>query len=430
MGGGVLQLAAYGGQDIETMGNPQMTFFKSVYKKHTNFSIEIIEQSFNGNITKEESRVDSTISKSGDLIHGCHLDIKFPEFPVGSGSSYNNWVNSTGYAYVKEVSLSIGELQIDKHYSEWFDIWNELTDIQIKEHLLVNKHILKEWHLRENTGNCKPIQCYVPLIFWFNRYYNCALPILALQYHDVKLNFTFRNLDFLINTDGTLGNNTEAPSVKLYTEYIFLDVEERKMFANNKHEYLIEQVQHKNINFSKINEIKFNFQIKELIWVVRNNNAGLEKTSNIDSISNKSNTDSTTSHTFINGNDYFNYETNTYDTNRIEYVGGYASNEPFEKCKIVMNGIDRFSEQKASYFRTMQPLRYHSRTPTKHIYMYSFSLNPEKYQPSGTCNFSRLHTVNLNFDNITTDDSQLLVFATNYNVLVISSGMAGLKYAN
>ena len=127
MGGGVLQLAAYGGQDIETMGNPQMTFFKSVYKKHTNFSIEIIEQSFNGNITKEESRVDSTISKSGDLIHGCHLDIKFPEFPVGSGSSYNNWVNSTGYAYVKEVSLSIGELQIDKHYSDWMHIWSELN---------------------------------------------------------------------------------------------------------------------------------------------------------------------------------------------------------------------------------------------------------------------------------------------------------------
>ena len=124
MGGGVLQLAAYGGQDIETMGNPQMTFFKSVYKKHTNFSIEIIEQSFNGNITKEESRVDSTISKSGDLIHGCHLDIKFPEFPVGSGSSYNNWVNSTGYAYVKEVSLSIGELQIDKHYSYSYQSYN------------------------------------------------------------------------------------------------------------------------------------------------------------------------------------------------------------------------------------------------------------------------------------------------------------------
>ena len=143
MGGGVLQLAAYGGQDIETMGNPQMTFFKSVYKKHTNFSIEIIEQSFNGNITKEESRVDSTISKSGDLIHGCHLDIKFPEFPVGSGSSYNNWVNSTGYAYVKEVSLSIGELQIDKHYSDQI---KELEDSKKEPEIL---ETIKQFHADE-----------------------------------------------------------------------------------------------------------------------------------------------------------------------------------------------------------------------------------------------------------------------------------------
>tara|TARA_B110000259_G_C13977871_1_gene387432 strand:+ start:60 stop:1334 length:1275 start_codon:yes stop_codon:yes gene_type:complete len=424
MGGGILQLSSYGGQDIETVGNPQISFFKSVYKKHTNFAIETIEQQFEGNISNKESKVYAKINKNGDLIHKCYLDIKFPKFPSSSGpSTYNNWTNGTAYAYVKEVSLLIGDLLIDKHISEWFDVWNELTDYYQNEHLMVNKHLSKIGHLKRNQGECEPLQCYLPLQFWFNRYTNLALPLVALQFHDVKLQFVFRDLDNLINTDGSnVGTNTTPPNTKLFVDFIFLDVDERKKFAQNSHEYLIEQVQFNKTSLNKRNEIKFNHTVKEIIWVCRNNNVGKEATSNIDATLNKVNS------ALSNGNDYFNYSTLT-NTN-VEYVGGYPSNEPFSHATINFNGINRFDKQRASYFRTVQPINYHTRVPTKHIYCYSFALQPQKHQPSGTCNFSRMHTAFLELDNITTDPSELLVFATNYNVLVIQSGMAGLKYSN
>ena len=124
------------------------------------------------------------------------------------------------------------------------------------------------------------------------------------------------------------------------------------------------------------------------------------------------------------------YSTLTYDANRTEYVGGYPSNEPFEKAWVSFNDIERFNRQKASYFRTIQPSTYHSRVPTKHIYNYSFCLKPEAIQPSGSCNFSRMKDCKLEFENITSDDTELFVFATNYNILAIHAGMGGLKYSN
>ena len=436
MGGGILQLSSYGGQDVETIGNPQMTFFKSVYKRHTNFAIETIEQSFEGNITNNENKITSIINKNGDLIHRCFLDIKFPEFPTNGSDAdqYTNWTNATGYAYLKEVSLFIGDLLIDKHISEWFDIWNELTDTNNNEHLFVNKHLAKKNTLKNNNGNrtCKPIQCYIPLQFWFNRFISSALPLLSLQYHDVKIQFLFRNLRHLINTSYTnvAAAPTQTPSVKLFVDYIFLDAPERKQFAEKSHEYLIEQVQFKKETLKTSNNINFNHPVKELIWVVRNKTVGTESTSNVNVALNSVKTETNSINTMNNGNDYFNYATLTYDANRTEYVGGFASNEPFEKAVVSFNGIDRFSKQKASYFRTIQPLTYHSKVPRKHIYNYSFCIKPESLQPSGSCNFSRMQDCSLKFDNITTDDSELFVFARNYNVLVIHAGMGGLKYSN
>ena len=436
MGGGTLQLSSYGGQDVETIGNPQMTFFKSDYKRHTNFAIETIEQNFEGTITNNESKVTSIINKNGDLIHRCFLDIKFPEFSANTNNTnenYTNWTNATGYAYLKEVSLFIGDLLIDKHISEWFDIWNELTDINNNEHLVVNKNYAKTNTLKNNDNkqSCKPLQCYVPLQFWFNRFISSALPLLALQYHDVKLQFLFRDLKHLINTDGTIGNTpTQIPSVKLFVDYIFLDAPERKQFAEKSHEYLIEQVQFKKDTLTTSNNINFNHPVKELIWTVRNKNVGKESTSNINAVANTVKTISNNSNTMNNGNDYFNYSTLEYNTTRTEFVGGFASNEPFERANISFNGMERFSKQRASYFRTIQPLTYHSKVPRKHIYNYSFCIKPESLQPSGSCNFSRMQDCSLEFDNITTDDSDLFVFAKSYNVLVIHAGMGGLKYSN
>jgi len=359
-----------------------------------------------------------------------YLDVKFPEFPKnitgGGATTYNNWTNQTGHAYVKEVSIYIGDLLIDKHIGEWYDVWNELTDYYQNEHLAVNKQLAKKSYLISNGNtNCSGLQCYIPLKFWFNRYIHSALPLVALQFHDVRLEFKFRGLDYLINTNNPIGTNTNAPNTKLLVDYIFLDADERRMFANNSHKYLIEQLQIKNNTLQLQNEIKFNHPVKELIWFCRNSNAGKEDTSNIDATVNYPIKGTST---ITQGNDYFNYS--CANPAVTEYVGGYGSNEPFDNAKIVFNGTDRFSSKKASYFRTIQPINHHSRTPTKHIYCYSFSLKPENFQPSGSCNFSRIHSSYLQFDKITSDPTELYVFATNYNILYIESGMGGLAYSN
>jgi len=444
MGGGTLQLSSYGGQDLETIGNPQISFFKSVYKKHTNFAIESIQQFFDGDITNTQCKVSSTIKKNGDLIHKCFLDIKFPEFPAHTSNAgdinndinprYMNWTNATAYAYVKEASLFIGDLLIDKHISEWFDVWNELTDVNNKEHLFVNKHLAKNNYLKNNTygvnPGCVPLQCYMPLQFWFNRHISSSLPLIALQYHDVKLQFTFRDLKHLVNTNGKIGTLTSNPEVKLFVDYIFLDVNERKQFAQNSHEFLIEQVQFRKSSLLNINPIKFNHPIKELIWICRNNNVSNESTNNINAVNNIVKSKNNSINSLSNGNDYFNYSTENYDSSRVEFVGSYPSNEPFSTCKLIFNGMDRFQEQKASYFRCIQPNNYHSKVSSKHIYNYSFSIKPEAFQPSGTCNFSRMKNPILEFKNITPDPTELIVFAVNYNILAIHAGMGGLKYSN
>ena len=436
MGGGTFQLSSYGGQDVETIGNPQMTFFKCVYKRHTNFAIETIEQTFNGTISNKESKVNCIINKNGDLIHKCYLDVRLPEFEANNNNNeddYTNWTNATGYAYLKEVSVLIGDLLIDKHISEWFDIWNELTDLNNDEHLLVNKTLSKNNTLKNNDmkQSCKPIQCYIPLQFWFNRHINSALPLLALQYHDVKLEFIFRDIRHLINTSGTIGNTpANSPSVKLFVDYIFLDAPERKMFAEKSHEYLIEQLQYKKENLKKSNDINFNHPVKELIWVARNKNVGKESTTNINAVLNTVKKSIGASNTMDNGNDYFNYSTLSYDEKRTEYVGGFSSNEPFETGTVIFNGIERFPRQKASYFRTIQPLTYHTKVPRKHIYNYSFCIKPEALQPSGSCNFSRMQDCKLELDNVPENESDLIVFARNYNILAIHAGMGGLKYSN
>ena len=156
MGGGVLQLALYGGQDKETIGNPQISFFRCVYKRHSNFAIETIEQPFtSGSVSKDECTVNAIIGRNGDLIHKMYLDVELPNFPKNTAGNnnnnlYNNWTNQTGHAYVKEASIYIGELLIDKHIGEWYDVWNELSDYYENEHLLVNKQLAKKAYLLSN----------------------------------------------------------------------------------------------------------------------------------------------------------------------------------------------------------------------------------------------------------------------------------------
>ena len=433
MGGGLMQLVAYGAQDIYLTGNPQITFFKVVYRRHTNFSMEAIQQTLNGAVAAAGSTVTATISRNGDLVSNLWLDVVLPASGAApTDGNYINWTNNTGHALLKECEVEIGGQRIDRHYSEWLDVWNELTDHDESEWAGLNKHGAKNAYLKSNGGAVTPTntQFYVPLQFWFCRNPGLALPLIALQYHEVKVKLTTRNLLSLINTnhgttEATLGNPT---SFKLWADYIYLDTDERRRFAQVSHEYLIEQVQRETGTFSATlsQKLNFNHPVKELIWVSRDITAGTETSTPVATASDAS--ANVPGGAIINANDYFNYGTETSE-GTTEQINGQSSQEAFGTMKLLLNGHDRFSARNASYFRTCQPLQAGHKVPSKHVYCYSFALKPEEHQPSGTCNFSRIDNATMNFTGGNTT-SNLIVFAVNYNVLRIMSGMGGLAYSN
>tara|TARA_A100001015_G_scaffold272677_1_gene327458 strand:- start:678 stop:1991 length:1314 start_codon:yes stop_codon:yes gene_type:complete len=437
MGGGLMQLVAYGAQDIYLTGNPQITFFKVVYRRHTNFSIEAIQQTFEGNASslKEGGVRTCLISRNGDLVYRMWLEGEITYKGGSNSATYLNWTNNTGHALIEECDIEIGGQRIDKHTSQWLDIWNELTDHDEKEWIGLNKHSAKNAYLKSknsNSLNNKQLRLYIPLKFWFCRNVGLALPLIALQYHEVKLNIKFRTIRSLLNAD-IINNSltiTESTSVcKLFVDYIFLDTHERRRFAQVSHEYLIEQLQYKKFNSNKNLKLDFNHPVKEIIWVMSN------KTRSQSADSNNASLNASLSIPQGGGidvfNDYFNYS-NIENPTYGEYISNQISYEGFKKATIKLNGHTRFKDRNASYFRLCQPEQAGHKIPTKHIYVYSFALNPEEHQPSGTCNFSRLDNAHLSFDNVNDTNNKYFIniYAVSYNVLRIMSGMGGLAYSN
>lgn len=428
MGGGIIQLRTSGKQTKHIVGNPQTTHFKSVYFRHTNFAIESIPCVFNNSISNtSESNVSVIIHKTGDLVSNAHIEfiLKLTTNSL-SGGTYVNFTNSTGYAAIKEVSVEINSQEIDKHYSEWFDIWNELTDPHYNEHKSVNKHNAKYTYLKSNNGTTR-VKCYVPLKFWFCRNPGLALPLVALQNSQVIMKFKFRNPYTLINTDHTSG--TITPSYEkipeLYVDYIFLDTKEKRDFATKKHQYLIEQLQfNRKQTFTNSHELNFNNPVKELIWVCQNKNVNIEY--NLNSIGNNADAYSNVNTSLDYNNDYFNYQ--SISTSSQDYLYTLTNNEPFNEAEMFFDGNSRFNKRKATYFRTIQPSTYHSKVPSKHIYIYSFSLKPEEHQPSGVCNFSKLKSAKITFSSPATN-TDILMFAHSYNLLRIMEGKAGIAYS-
>ena len=434
MGGGLLQLVATGQQDIYLTGNPQITFFKIVYRRHTNFSIECIEQTIDGVIDAAASSSIVTISRNGDLVGSMHLEVTFAPGVTGSaGTKSTQWTNNTGHAFIKEVEVEIGGQRIDKQNGQWLDIWNELTDHEEIEHIGLNKHKSKKAYLlngASGTSAMDTLKTYIPLKFWFNRNPGMALPLIALQYHEVKIKLKTRGILGLVNSTGQLAGTAAKPNVKLWADYIYLDTDERKRFANQSHEYLIEQIQKHESQMEASKEMDFNHPIKELIWVIQDATVRSENisatASNVDATQNV--VDLTTEST-SNKNDYFNYTTNINDDSEV--LSNQTSIESFKTAVLTLNGHERFKPRDASYFRLIQPAQAGHRIPDKHIYMYSFALKPEQHQPSGACNFSRIDSAILDFTTAGTfSGTTITIYAVNYNVLKIASGMGGLAYAN
>ncbi len=457
MGGGLMQLVAYGAQDIYLTGNPQITFFKVVYRRHTNFSMEAIEQTFNGSADFGK-RVTCTVSRNGDLMHRVYLQVTVPQVTVADTMTFR-WLNHLGHVLVKYAEVEIGGQRIDKHYGDWLHIWNELSQEAGKKvgyaNMIGNVPALTQLTTGDAATSVVPeMDLYIPLEFWFCRNPGLALPLIALQYHEVKINIEFRAAsDCCFGTAGSAGLSLAAAS--LFVDYIYLDTDERRRFAQVSHEYLIEQVQFTGDESvsSVSNKIKLNFNhpCKELIWVVQKDAVLLDAAVGGKQWFNYTDAEDLTPFSGNPSDPYggdvvlvapsgANQDTASYPSstgltsgNAVQWVSKDSGFNPVFSAKLQLNGHDRFSERMGRYFNLVQPYQHHSNVPKTGINVYSFGLKPEEHQPSGTCNMSRIDNATLQLTltaAAVSGDAKVRVYATNYNVLRIMSGMGGLAYSN
>jgi hypothetical protein len=448
-GGGLMQLVAYGAQDIYLTGNPQITFFKVVYRRHTNFAMENIQQTFSGNPSFGQ-RATAIVSRNGDLINSAYLNVQLPSLSTNNWYFVNNvspspspsgdseyqlcWTNYVGLALIQYVTVEIGGQEVDKHYGLWMYVWQELTMTSEKAQgykRMVGGNDASGWLLLGNSLEAQEL--HVPLDFWFNINAGLSLPLIALQYHEVRFVFQFRDLKdlvVLIDSNGDHVPTTEwalrvssvqAPLIELFIDYIYLDTDERRRFAQMSHEYLIEQVQNNetSVDLSKAGVVSqrltFNHPCKELVWI-------FQRQDNLDN------------------NDWFNFANSTAGNEKL-------GSDIMTSAALRLNGHYRFNPARGPlFFRQWQPFIHHTRIPDSNLYLYSFALRPEEHQPSGTCNFSRIDNTILEFQLDTRAQTQspvvpdllfpnggsalMTVYARNYNVLRIMSGMGGLAYSN
>ena len=519
MGGGLMQLVAYGAQDVYLTGNPQITFWKVTYRRYTNFSVESIEQTFNGQADFGR-RVQCTISRNGDLCYRTYLQVTLPEIAQGDAETYARWLDFPGEQLISQVEVEIGGQRIDRQYGDWMHIWNQLT-ISSEQQRGYFKMVGNTTQLTFITDPqfedidspctdagvrqvCAPrnslpeTTLYVPLQFWFCTNPGLALPLIALQYHEVKINLDLRPIDECLwavtsltasGTTSLADKNAYSQSLvaaSLYVDYIFLDTDERRRMAQNPHEYLITQLQFTGDESvgSSSNKIKLNFNhpVKELIWVVQPdsnvdycsslqggndlfNALGAQPfnyTDALDALPNAihafGGNGTADSNQFINESGFFvdNYAETLQSSalmgspavtmSGVSDAGTFVLAEssldmhcwgqnPVVTAKLQLNGQDRFSEREGTYFSLVQPKESHTRSPDEGINVLSFALRPEEHQPSGTCNFSRIDNATLQLVLSTatvkdTNTAKVRVYATNYNVLRIMSGMGGLAYSN
>ena len=560
MAGGLMQLVAYGAQDIYLTGNPKVTFFQARYQRHTNFAMECIEQTVNGS-AGDNGRLSITVARNGDLVGEMFLtfspidglgsisapstvlaipaepqsgtaaltlltpstdpvDNKIPGTQdvtdyAGFGtnsvdpSKYTNlgaalapinpllprdgcWVAERAVA---DVELSIGGQRIDKHYQRWWRLYSELWMDSSKKAL---------YGAMTSSGNpagkTSGDVVTLPLFFFFNRNPGMYLPLIALQYHEVRLDVE------LASNFTKYFQASKGP--KCWANYIYLDTEERRRFSQKGHEYLIEQVQHTGADSTgtsgaalgqKTIRLSYNHPVKELVWchtMGSSQGTGLWDFTcgggNVETSHAMCTNIGTTGATLtalatyegaasgaprvlrISGNlrvqsgmggssqftDAFDKTTHAAAGSDKGFAGVWSSDDknlafepmevgkdvtdartcnvasgPLTSFKLILNGQDRFKEQDGKYFNTVQPFYHHSGKPLPGIYSYSFALKPEDHQPTGTCNFSRIDNAQFQFStrvhNTAPMTNKLIhMFAVNYNVLRIQSGMGGLAFSN
>ena len=421
-GGGLLQLVAQGKQDVFLTGNPQVSWFKMVYRRYTNFAIESQRLYFDGT-PDFGKRMTCLIPRRGDLLGPMLLEITLPTLTLTTGEVVP-YVNSVGHAIIEEISIEIGEQEIDKQTGEWMEVWNQLT-VPAGQRAAFDIMIGRVNGLNEPPSSNPPFKVYVPLQFWFNRNPGQYLPLLALQYHPIRLNIKLRALQdlfYISSSSATVCGSLQVNKVTLgdisvWGDYIYLDTEERRRFVANTHEYLIEQIQYTMpISIPKDSlqqniRLEFNHPIREFIWFVQRD-------------------------IMVTNHEWFNFSSITSSDQAI-------ARNMLASAKIQVDGYDRFEERDANYFRLVQPYQYHTNIPLQtYLYVYSFSLRPEDFQPTGSLNASRIDNMILQLtmepDSTAAPgtaqyspprgNARARVYARNHNVLRIVNGFGGLLF--
>ena len=401
-------------QDVYLTGSPSITFWKVVYRRHTQFALEAISQTFNGQVDFGK-KVSCTLSRNGDLISTMWLEIELTK-KTGVATYF------PAENFVRQIDLSIGGQVIDKVYSDWYRIYDELT--RNSDEKAAYKRLAdfdQGDNLATSAAAGRKKKMYLPVSFFFSRTPGLALPLIALQYHEVKLDIQFAPAAEML----LAGVDTAvAPTATLWGTYVFLDVEERRRYAQSSHEFLITQLQFTGsetitpASTTRTTNVRLNYNhpVKFLTWVVKSADPAKDN------------------------HGAFTVAASVAGTGQGESNEKYAV---IASAKLQLNGSDRFAERRGSYFSQCQTFEHFQSLPKAGVYLYSFALKPEEHQPSGTCNFSRIDNATLvlttkactaTTSDLILDDTvcaanaignltNLLVFAENYNVLRIASGI-------
>lgn len=425
--GSLTQLAALGSQDQYLHIESQVTFFKSQYRRHTPFAIEPVTMQFSQTPQWGQRGCYCVIARNGDLLSKSWLKIELPALahstPEVKDFKYRGarYCDSVGHAMLDSLEVQIGGTTIDKMPGSFMECWAELTQTEEKkaiDHLIGrsgSEAELASWAEDKQT-------LWIPLQFWFTRHLQCALPLIALQYHEVKIQVDFKNLDEVVaKTGGRTGGFNKSDfrfNGELVCNLIYCDEPERKTFAASSHEYLIDVLQFPGdiecSGTSTTYSAFFNHPTSEIIFTFLTNAASDAK------------------------------EPFCYSALGQSYNN---AGDPLISARLQFNGYDRIKDQPAEYFREIVPAQCHTSIPSRPVYVFSFALEPEDFRPSGSVNLSRIDNVKLvtNHVNFSAESglshpndssgtnvkgAKLRVYARSKNVLRIKSGMGGLAYAN
>lgn len=443
-GGGLLQLVATGKQDLFLTGNPQISFFKMVYRRHTNFATESQPMYFDGTPNFGQ-RITCLIPRRGDLLGRVYLDVTLPQITDTAGNVLS-YTNSIGHALIQEITFEVGEQEIDRQTGEWMEVWTQLSTPTSQREALNEMICRREPYAQPNLipgSSSSGLRLLIPLQFYFCNNPGLYLPLLALQYHPIRINITLRPLQQLFWVPPPPGSQEnwkpacqisvdctrQITNMMLWGEYVYLDVEERRMFVSESREYLIEQVQYTppysltaQQNTATMS-VEFNHPLKEFIFVVQRDE-------------------------MINRNEWFNYSNLAIDEPTPTLVVPYVnSNAPqgrldlISLAKLQLDGYDRFPERIPQYFRLQQPYDHHTTTPVQSfIYNYSFALRPEDVQPTGTMNASRIDSLvwQIQMNPVLSNpmipswqqrgNCHIVVYGHNYNIFRVINGFGGLLF--